>query len=393
MMKFTIPTNWQDDFLSAIDRSNVAEVYGKLAADFVGGGKQSLQLPSPSKKRVAEHVKEIHKAGLKFNYLLNATCIDNRELTISGSRRISRLLGWVEEINADIVTVSLPYLLKVIKKYHPRLKVCVSDLAGVNSVERAKYWEELGADKINVLNTDANRDFPFLRGFKKNISCELQLIANVNCLHHCPYYIFHGALASHGSQSSHPLKGFVIDFYRMDCRCRQLADPAQIIRSQWIRPEDVHYYEEMGVDYLKIIDRGMNTHWLSVIVSAYTRRRYDGNLMDLFPSPAKKINFGKRNLWHKFRFFFRPGLVNVFALLRQKELLQQPEIYVDNRQLDNFLPFFLEHDCRAVSCSKCGYCDGVAKKVVRIEAVQKEEAVRNYTRCFDDIVSGRLFKY
>lgn len=392
-MKFTVPTNWQDDLLDQINSPEITEVYGKLTADFIGGGKHSFQTPKVYRKRIECHIKKIHQLGLKFNYLLNATCIDNLELTIPGHKQIIRLLDWLVKIDVDAVTVSIPYLLEFIKRNYPYLKIYVSTLASVNSLERAKYWENLGADKITLLNTDCNRNFSLLKNFKKNIKCELQLIANVNCLHHCPFYLYHANLASHSSQTTHKSKGFVIDYCRMSCRYKQILNPAEIIRSQWIRPEDIHYYEDIGVDYLKLIDRGMNNYWISSISKAYINRKYEGNLMDLFPDPSKTLNFTDFKIWHKIKYFFRPELVNVFRFLKQKELIKQPHIYIDNRLLDNFLQFFLENDCHATSCVGCHYCEDYANKTIRTDSVQQKEAVEKYERCLKDIISGRLFKY
>ena len=90
-MKLAVPTNFQDDFLTRLPKEYIHYIYGKLAADFVGGGRPSFMLPHISKRHLEKHVEKIHKNGLKFNYLLNAFCmaIWNSQGRVSGRSAVS----------------------------------------------------------------------------------------------------------------------------------------------------------------------------------------------------------------------------------------------------------------------------------------------------------------
>ncbi len=392
-MPFSAPTNWQRDLIQNIQENSVVELYGKLTADFVGGGKLSYQLPQVSRRQAAIHVKEIHNKGLRFNYLLNALCLDNLEWTISGQRRLYSLLDWLAKIKVDSVTVSIPYLLEIIKRHYPQFKVCISTLASVNSAQRAKYWEELGADRITLLNVDVNRDFFLLKQIRNSVSCELQIIANVNCLYKCPFYLYHANLASHGSQSLHSTNGFVIDYCRLSCRYKQLKNPIDFIRSTWIRPEDIRYYEDLGIEWFKLIDRGMTTETILTIVEAYMNRDYNGNLLDLFPDHTKNIMFQRFNLRHKIRYFLRPFMVNIFKLYNNRRVLTNVGVYIDNKMLDGFIVRFLKNSCSLMSCEECGYCESIAKRVVKINTHLQAQGLDRYRKYLDDIISGSMFRY
>lgn len=392
-MKLSVPFNGQDDLMLQLKRyPEVREVYGKLASDFIGGGKNSFQIPFISRCRFAYNVKQAHKYGLEFNYLLNSSCLDNAEWTMAGQNKIMRLIDWLVGLKIDAVTVATPYLLELVKKRFPALKIYVSDLAYINSIERAKYWENLGAKRITLFNVDVNRNFCLLKNIRKNVKCELKLILNVNCLSKCPYYLSHANLASHGSQSGHLLRGFVIDYCRISCRYQQIMNPVDFIRSTWIRPEDVSYYEEIGIDCFKIIDRGMTTQTIVDIIKAYAKRSYDGNLLDLFPDPSRSIMFLKKNLFSKIKYFLRPFTVNVFKLRKFAGLVTNA-IYIDNRKLDGFLEKIKDLDCDKLSCEECGYCYGIAKKAVRINEGQSKIIKEMYKGCLETTVSGSLFKY
>lgn len=376
-----------------INRPGITEVYGKLASDFVGGGKHSFQVPEVSVKKSGLHIEKVLKMGLEFNYLLNATCISNQEWTFYGQKNIRRTLDWLVDMKVAAVTVSIPYLLEFIKKNYPGLKVYVSVLSAVNSIERARYWQGLGADKITLFNTDLNRNFALLKLIRKNVNCRLQLIANANCLYQCPFYISHGIMASHASQARHISEGFAIDYCRINCKLRQFSNLSEIIRSPWIRPEDVRCYEDVGIDSLKIIDRGMTVRWISLIANAYADGRYEGNLMDLFPSPSKTVNFSGFNLWHRLKYFFRPAMVNLFRFYGMSKLLFDLQIYIDNRLLDDFLAFFHNNDCGVTDCSECGYCDRVAGLVIKADPALRSKVVSQYRVCLSDMVTGRPFEY
>lgn len=392
-MKLSVPFNGQDDLIPQLKRyPEVVEVYGKLASDFIGGGKNSFQIPFISKRRFADNVKQAHKFGLEFNYLLNSSCLDNLEWTATGQKKIMGLINWLAGLNINAVTVATPYLLELVKKRFPKLKVYLSDLAYVNSIEKAKYWESLGTDRITLFNVDVNRNFTLLKNIRKNVKCELKLILNVNCLYKCPFYLSHANLASHGSQSEHALRGFVVDYCRLSCRYQQAMNPVDFIRSTWIRPEDVDYYEKIGIDFFKVIDRGMTTQTILSIVGSYVKKRFEGNLLDLFPDPSKSIMFVKKNLLSKIKYFFRPFTVNVFKLSKFAGLFTNA-IYIDNRKLDGFLEKLMHLECDKLSCQECGYCYGVAKSAIQINEAQIKILKKKYKDCLETIISGNLFKY
>src|SRR6266545_1232641 len=280
-MKFSVATNFRPDFLDAMAGYPVAELFGKLPSDSVGGGRASFMLSPLSITQFREHVRLAAKRGIGFNYLINPACLDNREYTRRGQLELERLLGLVEECGVTAVTVSLPFLLPIIKKRHPGLKVRVGVYARVDSVAKARFWEEMGADCITLESISVNRDFPLLKAIRSAIRLELQLIANSNCLMFCPLSGQHMVNLSHASQSGHASRGFMIDYCALRCSCAKLADPSNYLRSEFIRPEDMEIYTEMGFDSFKILERGAPTALMAKRVRAYSERSYDGNLLDL----------------------------------------------------------------------------------------------------------------
>lgn len=377
-MKFSVPTNWQDDLLSVFESPSIFEVYGKLAEDFVGGGRPAYALSCISKNKIEKYVQSIHDRKREFNYLLNASCLSGREFTRRGRKEIFRLLDWLVRIGADSVTVSLPYLAEIIKENYPTLKIKVSVMAHVDSLEKSKFWESLGVSSITLLHTKLNRDFELLKQIRKNVKSELQLMANNHCLYNCPLEEYHELFASHASQSGRITGSFTFDYCYLTCRYKKLSDPTLLISAPWIRPEDVYLYEELGIDSIKIVDRRMPSAELIKIIRAYVTGKYEGNLAELFPNLSGASFVNLSNILLKIKHGFHPLKMDISTISRLKKLLGKLQVFIDNSSLDGFIHFFLTHNCRLVSCNECGYCRQIAERAVRIDKDYQDKMCREY---------------
>jgi collagenase-like PrtC family protease len=405
MNKFglSVATNFDNGLLDAISGYPVTEVFGKLSSDPIGGGRASFMLPPLSRKRFEHHVATARSKGIEFNYLLNPACMDNREYTRQGQREIEALLEYIESAGVSAVTISLPFLLPVIKKRHPTLRVRVSVYARVDGIAKAKFWEDGGADCITLESLSVNRDFALLAALRSALTIELQLIVNANCQLFCPLSGQHMVNLSHASQKGHPTRGFMIDWCVMKCSYDKLKDPVQYLRSEFIRPEDLGLYREIGYDSFKVLERGAPTPVLTRRVKAYCEGRYDGNLLDLIqPFGFKETSEASltSSLFNKWRYLFRPRMVRMTKLMKLKELatrrgmlepLKGDPVTIDNAQLNGFIPGFIGRDCRKSDCGACGWCASYAKKAVRIDQTYRSELLKLYEEAFGDMYSGEMW--
>ena len=404
-MNLSVATNFKPDFLDAIKGYPVTELFGKLSSDNIGGGRASFMLSPLTVAQLKGHVRSAAKLGIGFNYLINPACMDNREFTRSGQADLERLLELVEECGATAVTVSLPFLLPIIKKRHPGLKVRVGVYARVDSVAKAKFWEELGADCITLESISVNRDFPMLKAIRQAVKLELQLIANSNCMMFCPLSGQHMVNLSHASQKRHASRGFMIDYCALRCSAEKLADPSHYLRSEFIRPEDLDSYIQLGFTSFKILERGAPTAVLAERVRAYSEGRFDGNLLDLIQPYGYKDSAGaapgrSENLWKFLKYFFRPGTVNSSELLKLKKLAEKrgllstmdwDPVYIDNKKLDGFLAGMRKIDCRVTDCKACGYCSDWTQTAVTVNTEFQSEMLALYADAFGSLYSGRFW--
>lgn len=409
-MRLSVATNFDPELVESLRKYPVVELYGKLRQDAVGGGRAPYQLAPVTRKGLEDHVRHARAAGFGFNYLLNSSCMGNRELTRKGQREIEELLEWVSSIGVQAVTVASPYLLKLIKTRFPAIKVRISLFAGADRVQKVKMWEDLGADCVVLDSILVNRELHTLEQIRKAVRCDLELLVNNNCLMGCAWSPSHMNAIAHTAQSWHENKGYFIDWCFLKCTEAKLRDPINYIRSEWIRPEDLHVYEELGYDLFKIVERDIPTPYLLRRVQAYAERHYDGNLLDLIqPYGFSGVKTSDRYYAHKRsasflrRFLLRPRLVNPLSMRRLKRVVDmrgmtgpiegEPPVYIDNRQLDGFIQRFQKAGCRDVDCTQCGWCQRYANQAVRLNPEARARTLAAYDDLFESVNSGSMWRY
>ena len=97
-------------------------------------------------------------------------------------------------------------------------------------------------------------------------------------MRNCSGQIFHDNMVAHESEIS---KQKNIDFMPYMCwnYLKNKENFVSVLQNTWIRPEDIHHYETL-TDSIKLATR---SHQLpGMVIGAYARGMYSGNLLDLF---------------------------------------------------------------------------------------------------------------
>jgi collagenase-like PrtC family protease len=389
-MRLSVAANFDPRLLDAVKGTPVVELFGKLQEDAVGGGRAPYQLAPVSRNRLALYVRLAREAGIEFNYLLNASCLGNREITRTGRKEIESLCGWLTDIGVASVTVASPYLLRLVKTRFRSLKTRISVFGGVDRVRKAQQWEEMGADCIVLDNLLVNRELKTLERIRRSVSCELELLVNNNCLSNCAFAASHMNALAHAGQPWHANRGAFIDWCFLACTEMKLRDPVNYLRSEWIRPEDLPIYEGMGYDRFKIAERNIPTPVMAARVRAYAERRYEGNLLDLVqPYAFAAVRADDRYYRHGpgwfLRYLLRQTMVHPRRMLVLKRLADtlcmtrpvdgDPPVYIDNRALDGFMERFRESGCRDTDCRECRWCHDFAARSIRIDEAKRDRAL------------------
>jgi len=388
-MKLRVGANWDISFLDAVRGTSVDALFGKLPYDIVGGARPGFVLPQINRSFVEQYIKACHERGLEFSYLLNAPCLGNLQYSRKGYGKLIDLLEWIDRSGADSVTLGLPYLIDLVRKRFPRLKVKVSTTARVNTVRKALQYEDMGAEEI-IIDEHINREFKTLEMIRKTVKCNLELIVNNICLWQCPYNYEHVNHDGHASREGEEDDYCYLQYPGFLCLYRKLTDPVELLKSPWIRPEDIPHYENVGYDHFKITERFKRTPLLLEHVKAYENRRYEGNLLDLFTLPRKGA-FTPVHL----EYFIKPQHVNILKIselekvfdLEVRELIQ-----IDNKRLDGFIEYFKKNDCNQTSCSNCRYCETFFQKVAVVDEEGAKKAGQRVKNFSDKLLTGEVFE-
>ena len=389
IMKLRVGANWDVSFLDGVRGTSVDALFGKLPFDVVGGARPGFVLPQVDRDDVRRYIQACHERGLAFSYLLNAPCLGNLQYSRKGYGRLIDLLEWIDQSGADSVTVGIPYLIDLVRKRFPRLKVKISTTARVNTVRKALQYETMGADEI-IIDEHINREFKTLEAIRKAVRCDLELIVNNICLWQCPYNYEHVNHDGHASREGEEDEYCYLQYPGYLCLYRKLIEPVELLKSPWIRPEDISHYEDLGYDHFKITERFKRTPFLLEHVRAYETRHHDGNLLDLFTLPRKGA-FTPVQL----KYFIKPQHVNIMKVselgkvfdLEVRELIQ-----LDNRKLDGFIDHFKENDCNRTSCSDCRYCEMVFKEAAVVNDEEVRRAAQRVRDFSEKLISGEIFE-
>jgi collagenase-like PrtC family protease len=355
-MKLTLATNWDNNLILKISKLNknaknrVVEVFGSRKCDFLGSCRPAEILPDVSYDNFKKHIELCHRNNIKFNYVLNAISFHNEEFTPEFRNKVTNFVSKLVSFGVDIVTVANPLLIETIREKFPKLYICASTACKIDTLRRIQWYEELNVNRI-ILETDINRDFKLLRKIKESTKLELEILSNLSCIFQCPNNTYDYVCDGFRSQkkSTRPF----YNYPKIKCTNIKLSNPVELIKSPWIRPEDVNFYSESGIHFLKIAGREASTPWLINASAAYMDEKYEGNLFDLIGnqviSDIGRITFG--NL----------------------KKLAPLEVTLDNQTLTEFLNYFLMGKCN-LDCEKCRYCDIWASNI-KINEKQRNEYV------------------
>lgn len=383
-MKFCVATTRDDGLIHGLKkiegisgRSKIYELFGSLPVSPVGSGREAISVPTVSREKAANHIELTHSLGIRFNYLINASCMGNREFSSVGYNELMEYLGWINEVGVDVVTVTIPLLIEIIRSQFPKIELNVSTVNHVRSISQIEYFRKLGVNRI-TLSYMSNRDFELIRRLKSIHDVDFEILVNESCLLDCPFRMYHYNLVSHGSQRE---KGEpFLQYPFLSCTLMKLQNVAELIKAPWVRPEDLYRYEELGIQYFKLAGREKTTEWLLRCAKSYFSLRHDGNLLDIIAIATPTTSD--------------------LAMLCEKKIeaeFRDIELYIDNNALADFLEFFetstinCESSCGA-SGTGCRYCYEVATAAIKFNRVKKDEYCCLLQHALSAVRSGQFIK-
>lgn len=215
--------------------------------------------------------------------LYNANCYGEQAISDVFYKDIFQTVEYMlKNIGITDITTTSPFVAKTIKKEFPDIKICASVNMWIGTVQAMEYLGE-NFDSYYI-QREHNRNFNRIKEMsdwcKKN-NKQLKLLANSGCLYTCPFHTFHDNLVAHEEGVTlyqNAMSDKPSPCWDLMSTYNTITAAATFLKESWIRPEDMHHYENYFSE-AKLATR-MHSNPRRV-VSAYVRGRFPGNMLDL----------------------------------------------------------------------------------------------------------------
>lgn len=284
-----IPCHWNKELLKQIDCINaqsngikVGEIYGCLAQGPIGHGRSRKSVVDITAEDALDFRNYVKTLGIGFIYLLNAPFSFGGH---KGKDDVKAYLDWIIcRFKPNALMVASYELMEFIREHYPSdVRIYISTVAGIKNADQLEKYLDIKPSRL-VPHHDVNRNFKDLEYLVKKTkkwNIEIELMLTESCLRGCPNRKNHYDQLGGGNTDK--------SFHTV-CNTQRIMHPYEILNSNFIRPEDLAVYEEMGINSFKITGRSKPVDWLQEVVYAYVYRSYNGNLMRLLGTdPLLKI--------------------------------------------------------------------------------------------------------
>jgi collagenase-like PrtC family protease len=341
MKYFTVPADFKKETIDRYDQLNreysdskVIETYGNLTlGKNFGSGRVYEYAPKTDLLDLREYIEYANERGIEFNYTFNVPYLQNMEFTKEGVAEIKAFLKELYAAGVRSITISMPSLIELVRLSGYDFKIKASTICHIMNTHVALAYKNMGIDRM-VLDEGLHRDFAMLERIRKRVGEKVELIINTTCQMACPYRHFH--YNSTGGYSNGVSNEVGVNFFEHKCMMQRYKDPSGFIKRSWVRPEDLHYYTDIGINYFKLQGR---------------QHLQDGDHL--------------RALEYYFKGSYEGNLIELLEMFNPQQVF---EIYIDNKKLDGFMEPFAskEINCRH-DCSECDHCVVYAKKAMDFE--------------------------
>ncbi len=346
-LEFSVPYNNDPETLTEIFKwkecngNRIREIYLSGPQEYAGSGRIS---PAQSFEDFAAAVDRIHQEGIRVNLLMNSVC-EGSDWYSSGV--LNKTMGYLERVfegyGVEAITIANPMYIREVRRHFPRVEICASVLGDIDCMDKALIYKKAGAD-VFTPDVNINRNLRLLKKIKEKTGLEIKLMVNEGCLFKCPFRKFHFNYISHKSRNPGTGGSRGEDnVFSLNCIQVTKRNPVQMLKSGWIRPEDLEKYEEISF-FFKLVGRTSSMNMICRSLEAYMQQTWDGDLLELMA--GNLYSCGMSNFMH-----------------------------LDNRSLDA-AGFFEKVTSCDHECIDCDFCEQLAAILIR-HGVLTPEKVRD----------------
>ncbi len=244
-------------------------------------------MPHEAQNKQIADLKKLSQNDIKLNLLLNGNCYGKDSQSRAFFNKIGDTIDYIQsEFGLNSITTTSPLVAKFVKNNFDGLEVRASVNMKIGTIEGMDYISEYFDGYY--MQREFNRDFDKIKELKPwcdENGKKLYILANSGCLNNCSAQVFHDNLVAHETEIS-----AMDNAYEFHGMCHEyLKNPqhhkALIENTNFIRPEDMHLYDDYFVA-AKLATR-VSRNPINILRS-YINARYSGNILDIL-EPAHSI--------------------------------------------------------------------------------------------------------
>ena len=309
----------------ALRHPSVKEVYFPWVGEPSGRPKLGFEEeddPDELAAALRRDLKRLRGAGVRLDLLLNANCYGAEAMSAALEKRVECILETLDSwgCRPETCTVASPFVARTVKTIAPDVEIRASVNMRLTTLQAFRYLAPLFDSYC--LGRDVQRNLETVRRFSgwcRANGKKLCILANSGCLRNCPWQTYHDNLIAHSdaAMKTRNVKGW--NPHLCWTLYKDRNNFAEMLKATWVRPEDIGRYEGL-VDVVKLATRQHANP--DMVISAYERGSFEGNLLDLF----------------------EPGFSPAFF-----------PTFIDNTAFPS--DWFERTSACARECTLCGYCD------------------------------------
>lgn len=336
MNTFKVGTNFDLALLDKIVELNakypqslINEVYGSTRDMAFVAARPDFRLPDVDRTQLETYVKRCNELGICFNYTFNTINPGSkRELTGGRKQQIQDYVKYLESIGVYRITIANPIICEIVREVSD-IEIEISTITAVESVTQIKYLYDQYKIKKICCHISKNRSFKFLKQAAKYCNENgiiFEILANefcsnagkgytTTCVYRSSCYIFHST--DETKEDALGLRGYPMQH----CIKARDTDPFNWLRTRFVRPQDMKYYNDIGITQFKVSGRTGSTEYIVKVLEAYASGVFEGNLLELW-KPLETIYTEQSELEFEQTVNIKTELLDGFL---EKRWVKQPE--------------------------------------------------------------------
>lgn len=251
-MRLHVPYNNDPGLIPALlpYADQIASVYLPCNHEVLGSGRYEGRAVGRNWGGYDEEVNRIAEQlapyGIHITMLLNSIHIPSEILANFQGSALYRYLKRYEHSRVEWLAVANIQLAMLIRQHLPGFKLDVSVLGLVDSVSRARYWNDLVHPDLFCVDLDCSRNLSLIRQITEATGVPVKILALDFCLPECPYkpwHYIHNALKEESA---------------FNCWSVRATEPWRYYRGRAVPPFYLQQYAGIVRD-IKIVERNADT--------------------------------------------------------------------------------------------------------------------------------------